>query len=106
MKTLLHITTATRNGVKPVESGRRATAKGYKPIDVPHCTCGTWKFKNNYTGIFFNDGTHMTWVYGKGKTFPAGVKEGDFGDLEVVGTYSDADVSCYIVTFNGITHQP
>lgn len=107
MKTLLHITTRA-NGAKHVESGKRATAKGYKaylPTET-FCSVGTWKFKNNFTGLFFNDGTHMTWAYGKGRCFPNGVKEGDFGEIEFVGSYSDKEVSCCIVTYNGLTHQP
>jgi hypothetical protein len=104
MKTLLHITIRAE-GAKPVESGKRATAKGYKPC-VPHCSIGTWKFKNNFTGLFFNDGTHMTWAYGKGLCFPEGVKEGDYGTIEFVGKYSDSEVACFVVTFNGLTHQP
>ena len=105
MNTLLHITTRA-DGAKPVESGKRATAKGYKPFNETFCSVGTWKFKNNFTGLFFNDGTHMTWAYGKGLCFPEGVKEGDFGDVEFVGKYSDSEVACFVVTYNGLTHQP
>ena len=104
MATLLHITTKAV-GAKPVESGKRATAKGYTDC-VPCCSVGIWKFKNNFTGLFFNDGTHMTWAYGKGLSFPEGVSEGDFGTVEFVGKYSDAEVACWVVTYNGLTHQP
>lgn len=103
-KTLLHITTRA-NGASPVESGRRATAKGYIKEDIGFVT-GVWAFKHNYTALFFKNGKHMTWVYGKGRLFPEGVSEGDIGIAKVVGHYSDKEVACYVVTFNGITTQP
>ena len=102
-KTLLHIT--TRAICSPVESGKRATAKGYKPIKLPLYITGTWRYKCNYTGLFFSDGSHMTWCYGKGEVFPDGVKYGDEGKVYVVGEYSDKEVSCFVVTFNGIKTQ-
>lgn len=106
MKTLLHITERA-DGVKPVESGIRATKKGFKKnkhftMDIT----GVWKYKNNYTGLFFKNGTHMTWAYGKGPLFPEGVNEFDSGTVTVVGHYSDKEVSCLIVEFNGIKTQP
>lgn len=39
--TLLHITTRCENGAKPVESGLRATKKGYKKV-APYILEGVW----------------------------------------------------------------
>ena len=111
MKTLLHITTRVVPPTKPVESGKRATAKGYTKYNQTHFKYtdnkmeGIWKYTNNYTGLFFEDGTHMTWAFGKGHCFPDGVKEGDRGTVNVVGGYSDDEVSCIVVTYNGETTQ-
>lgn len=105
MKTLLHITTRA-NGAKPVESGKRATSKGFTMNAVQYLKTGIWKFKNNYTGLFFMDGTHMTWAYGKGRIFPENVTEGDTGTVTIIGHYSDAEVSCDVVIFNDSLYQP
>lgn len=111
MATLLHITTRAV-GAKPVESGKRATAKGFTKYDEVHYKYtdnqrhGVWKFTNNYTGLFFEDGTHMTWAYGKGLCFPEGVKEGDKGTVDILGGYSDNEVACLVVSYKGQIHQP
>lgn len=111
MATLLHITTATRNGVKPVESGIRATKYGYNAHVVPYTLTGTWKFfrsggKPIYSGIFFENGQHMTYHFKTGSPqLPEGVKEGDAGTVTVIGHYCDSDVECFIVTFKDETTQ-
>lgn len=55
--------------------------------------------KKNYTGIFFDDGTHMTWNYGSPLKYPVGVKAGDKMTVEIYGKYQDADVGCWVVKF-------
>jgi len=47
----------------------------------------------------------MTCQFGLGCKFISTVKEGDLVDLTVVGKYSDAQVECWIVSLDGITHQ-
>jgi hypothetical protein len=41
--TVLHLTTSTKNGVAPVESGRRATEHGWQPLANPIKKWGTWR---------------------------------------------------------------
>jgi len=55
--------------------------------------------KHTYTGIFFEDGTHMTWHFDLENIlfFPDGVEEGDFAIVKVVGKYEDEEVACFIV---------
>jgi hypothetical protein len=110
-KTLLHITTSCINGVSPVESGKRATEKGYNKT-TPNDLNGTWGIfrsgnKEIYSGIFFPNGHHMTWNYAPGNPkFPEFIKEGDPAVVQVVGIYEDDEVGCLIVNYNGEIHQP
>lgn len=60
----------------------------------------------NYTGIFFQDGKHMTWNFGSSNVFPNGINRNDEATVTIIGKYSDKDVSCLIVEWNGITNQP
>jgi len=62
--------------------------------------------KLNYTGIFLKDGTHMTFNYGLPLEYPKDIKSGDKAILKVVGEYSDDQVSCLVVEWNGIKKQP
>ena len=107
MKTLLHITTRA-DGVAPVESGKRATKFGYDKIYIPYSKRGIWKkFKNVYTGIFFDDGTHMTWNFNPpNPDFPIGVKEKDSATVRIIGKYEDKDVACLVVEWKGNKYQP
>ena len=52
-----------------------------------------------YTGIFFEDGTHMTWHFDIESLpkFPYGIQEGDMGTIKVIGRYEDEEVACLIV---------
>lgn len=111
MKTLLHVTTFCKKGVSPVLSGKRATEKGFKPVEALEAN-GTWGiFKSGnkpiYSGIFFADGTHMTWNYNPSNpSLPEGVKDGDSATINLVGVYEDDEVGCLVVSWNGFTHQP
>lgn len=61
----------------------------------------------NYTSIYFPDTRlHMTWNFGTPLKYPLNVKPQENAKVIVVGKYNDKDVSCLIVTYNGITHQP
>jgi len=60
----------------------------------------------NYTGIFLDDGTHMTWIYGLPLKYPEGVKPGDKAKLKVIGVYEDDQVSCLVVEWNNKKKQP
>jgi hypothetical protein len=110
MATLLHITTHAT--ISPVESGKRATARGYFPYIGEMILEGEFKiFRNGgkplYSGIFFEDGTHMTYNFNpKGPKLPEGVQEGDKASVRVLGSYEDAEVGCLVVEYNGLTHQP
>jgi len=111
MATLLHITVKAE-GVSPVESGKRATAKGYFPFFGTEILEGEFKIfrsygKAIYSGIFFEDGTHMTYNFNpKGPKLPEGVQEGDKAKVKVLGSYTDDEVACLVVEYNGLTHQP
>lgn len=107
MKTLLHITTRA-DGVAPVESGKRATKFGYDNLRGSFTKMGKWKkFKNVYTGIFFPDGTHMTWNFNPpNPEFPIGVEEGEKAIVKVIGRYEDSQLECLIVTWKGNKYQP
>jgi hypothetical protein len=60
----------------------------------------------NYTGIFFDDGTHMTWNFGYPLTYPEGVTPGDLCTVSIYGRYEDEDVACFLVDFDGKLNQP
>lgn len=60
----------------------------------------------NYTGIFFDDGTHMTWNFGRPLQYPEGVSPGDEATVTVFGKYEDDDVGCWVMTWNGHDKQP
>ena len=60
----------------------------------------------SYSGVFLENGKHMTWNHGLPKQYPNGIKPGDTAELEVIGEYEDDDVACLIVTWNGETNQP
>lgn len=62
--------------------------------------------KLNYTGIKFKDGTHMTWVYGTPLKRPENVNIGDKTKVKVIGKYSDKDIACWVVEWEGKTKQP
>jgi len=58
------------------------------------------KQKLNYTGIFFKNGTHMTWNYGLPLERPEGVESGDKIKVKVIGSYEDEQVACNIIELN------
>ncbi len=60
----------------------------------------------NYTGVFLEDGKHMTWNYGFPLEYPKGVKAGDKVTLTVVGNYEDDEVSCMVVRLGVANKQP
>ena len=60
----------------------------------------------NYTGVFLEDGKHMTWNYGFPLEYPKGVNAGDNVTLTVVGNYEDKEVSCLVVKLGVIDKQP
>lgn len=60
----------------------------------------------NYTGIFFKDGSHMTWKYGTPLQYPPGVKPGDKAKVTVRGHYEDSEVGCLVVSWEGHNEQP
>lgn len=60
----------------------------------------------NYTGIFFENGTHMTWNFGTPLEYPKGVKAGDKSTVVVHGIYADNDVECFIVSYETFMYQP
>ena len=62
--------------------------------------------KLNYTGIHFENGTHMTWNYGFPLVYPEGVKVGDEAKVKVIGKYEDEQVACYVVEWNSHKKQP
>lgn len=62
--------------------------------------------KLNYTGIHFDDGTHMTWKYGFPLEYPEGVEVDDKAEVKVVGTYEDEQVACYVVEWKTHKKQP
>jgi hypothetical protein len=111
MSTLFHITTKCVSGVSPVQSGIRASEKGYRATPSYRKT-GTFKIfrsggKPIYSGIFFEDGTHMTYNFNPSNPkLPAGVSEGDQVELWVVGKYEDDEVACDIVVYKGRKFQP
>ena len=50
---------------------------------------------------------HMTWDFNPGKCrLPNGVIEDQESKVKIIGEYSDKDCSCYIVTWEDVTHQP
>ncbi len=132
MATLLHITLYTKNGVKPVQSGIRATQNGYTKIPSAYTLHGTWKnFKDLYTGIFlpsknaiqiieiagiqefkdeyanFQPELHMTWIFSpQNPQFPYGVEDNMVDKLKVVGFYKDDDIGALIVQWKDIKTQP
>ena len=59
----------------------------------------------NYTGLFFEDGTHMTFKYGMPKEYPPNVNPGDRDFVTVIGKYEDEQVSCWVVKYKNYTHQ-
>jgi len=60
-----------------------------------------------YSGIFFNDGSHMTYHFNPNNPImPMSVKDGDRATVEVVGSYLDSECSVDIVRWNGLTHSP
>ncbi len=59
-----------------------------------------------FTGIFFKDKTHMTWHHGSPLKRPEGVEPGDKARVKVVGKYSDNQVACHIVEWEGKKKQP
>lgn len=62
--------------------------------------------KQTFTGIFFKDKTHMTWHFGTPLEWPEGVNPGDTTKVKVIGTYSDDQVSCYVVEWENYKKQP
>lgn len=59
-----------------------------------------------YSGIFLEDGSHVTFDFNPGEpSLPNGVEEGDVAVIEVVGEYSDDLVSCEIVEVDGLRTQ-
>lgn len=66
----------------------------------------TEKRKLNYTGIFFKNGTHMTWHYGFPLERPDGVSEGDTTKVKVIGEYEDDQVKCLVVEWENHKKQP
>ena len=60
----------------------------------------------NYTGIFFQDGTHMTWNYGFPLIYPKDTKQGDKAKVKVIGKYEDNQVQCWVVEWDEYTKQP
>lgn len=60
----------------------------------------------NYTGVFLENGKHMTWHYGLPLEYPKGVKAGEKVTLTVVGEYKDAEVSCLVVKLGVTAKQP
>jgi hypothetical protein len=107
MNTLLHITIYTRDGVESKLSGIRATTNGYTPIR-PYTIEGTVGYSKDmrYSGIFFTNGTHMTYEYSANCSLPVGYRNGDSANVTVIGEYHDDDVSCLIVRLGDLTHQP
>lgn len=60
-----------------------------------------------YSGIFFADGTHMTYEFKPGNpSLPKGVSEGQRATVKVIGTYEDEQVACLIVKYGSMTKQP
>lgn len=110
MSTLLHITLSAT--VSPVQSGIRATKLGYTSVG-PYTLEGVWGFHRSgdkalYSGIFFPEGTHMTWQFKPGKcVLPIGVAEGGACQVTVIGEYKDSEVHCLVVTLpDGTNVQP
>lgn len=60
----------------------------------------------NYTAIFFDEGTHMTWKYGTPKEYPPGVHSGDNAQVKVVGKYEDEQVGCWVAKYKEHATQP
>jgi len=60
----------------------------------------------NYTGIFFNDGMHMTWNYGLPRKYPSNIQSGELAEVTVIGKYEDDQVACWVVKYGRYTHQP
>lgn len=108
--TLLHITLPSTT-CKPVETGRRASQLGYVPEEHPYPLTGVWGFfrsgdKALYSGVFFLDGTHMTWQFKPGScALPEGVSEGALQTVWVVGRYDDSEAHCLIVRLPGGTDR-
>lgn len=62
--------------------------------------------KLNYTGIFFKDGTHMTWNFGFPLAYPKGIESGQLAKVKVIGKYEDDQVACWVIEWENHTKQP
>jgi predicted GIY-YIG superfamily endonuclease len=89
--------------------GAMATANGIMPKDMEEIIMKKEKQSKIYSGIFFPDGSHVTWNFAPppaNPELPNGVKEGDMVEVEVVGKYKDKNCTCDIVKIEDITHSP
>ncbi len=61
-----------------------------------------------YTGIFFENDLHMTWVFDIEEIplFPTSIIENDKAVVQIVGEYKDEEVACLIVQWQSNTHNP
>ena len=62
--------------------------------------------KLNYTAIFFENGSHMTWNYGFPLQYPEGITPGDPARVKAIGKYEDDQVACWVLEYEGMTTQP
>ena len=59
-----------------------------------------------YSGIFFDNGLHMTWDYRPNEcVLPKGVKEGEKATVDVYGAYLSSGSGVLAVNFDLLTHQ-
>ena len=66
--------------------------------------------QNIYSGVFFDNGLHMTWEFGKNCSLPKGVKEGDEEQVCLLSVVTKQKIGVYCCKFklNGkdILEQP
>jgi hypothetical protein len=89
--------------------GATATANGITIKDIEELIESKKAKQKIYSGVFMNDGSHVTWNFARPPAKPImmkGKSNGDMEEVKVIGKYKDDNCTCDIVKIGDITHSP